>query len=269
MSDSPLAPEISSRETESFALRRDLARVESTIRRETEMRLTALEALIGQRFEAGKEAITIALTAERAAVAKALAAVGEHNKIHAEAHAREHADQQLAEDRAASAAMKAIDKAEASLFARLDVTNQWREQFNAQAAHFVTRETVEAHVVQLHKDLQALRDLAATLQTREASHTSLEVANKERDTLRQALAMMATREMLEAHVSACALDRASMREAISKLVPRETYDERYAILTERVQKSVETQAVVAGQIRVWAFVLALVVVAINVLLRFV
>ncbi len=59
-----------------------------------------------------------------------------------------------------AAAQQAIDKAEATMTARLATMNEFREQLRDQAGHFITRDELNIQIKKLSEDVDALQKIA-------------------------------------------------------------------------------------------------------------
>ncbi len=162
---------------------------------------------------------------QSSAIEKALESVNVQNKLHAVAHEREHVASQQAADKAEATQQRAMDKSEQAIVARMDQTNQWREQFNRQWT----------------EQQQAFAAIAGTLATRQMVDDKLELATLDRETLRASIGKTATRELV---------------------------DERHAIIDKQLQEVRDWKLESQAQLRTWGVMIAVLVIIINVALRF-
>jgi hypothetical protein len=186
-----------------------------------EQRLTYIEREINLRFSSQEEAVRVALEA-----------VTKQYDLHAAAHDREHINQEKADEirrialeKAEAEVRRALDKAEESLFNRLEITNQWREQYNNQALNFVSKEALEPQLSTLEKEIDAL-----------ANKTE-----KEYDNLKELLNSKIAEDVYKEHMKAIDLNQLEFRDW-----------------------KIQTQS----QMKTWAAVVAFIVIAINVAVKY-
>jgi len=176
-------------------------------------------------FEAFQEVVRRIEREQTTAIEKALESVHIQNLLHATAHEREHVASQTAMDKAEATQQRSADKSEAALVARMDQTNQWREQFNRQWT----------------EQQAAFAAIAGTLATRQMVDDKLELATNDREALRGIIARSATRELV---------------------------DERQATTDKSLQEIRDWKLESQAQLRTWGVMIAVLVVIVNVALRF-